>query len=65
MNEAGGKARLVYDSGNKLSVDFVADYQYVKQNGFAYGLYDEKQEQLRSRHSIIRTITDATYSTPV
>lgn len=42
MNEAGGKARLVYDSGNKLSVDFVADYQYVKQNGFAYGLYDEK-----------------------
>lgn len=65
MNEAGGKARLVYDSGNKLSVDFVADYQYVKQNGFAYGLYDEKQEQLRSRHSIIRTITGATYSTPV
>lgn len=40
MNEAGGKAKLVYDSERKFAFDFVADYQYVKQNGFAYGLYD-------------------------
>lgn len=40
INEAGGKTRLVYDSGRNLFLDFVADYQYVKQNGFAYGLYD-------------------------
>lgn len=39
-NEAGGKARLMYQPTRKLSFDFVADYQYVNQYGFPYGIID-------------------------
>lgn len=37
-NEAGGKSRLVWLLTDRLTLDFVADYQYVCQNGFPYGL---------------------------
>lgn len=37
-NEAGGKLRMVFQPSQKLMVDFVADYQYVIQNGFPYGI---------------------------
>lgn len=36
-NEAGGKLRLIYQPNPKLKFDWTADYQYVNQNGFAYG----------------------------
>ena len=36
-NEAGGKLRLIYQPNRKLTFDWTADYQYVNQNGFAYG----------------------------
>ena len=36
-NEAGGKLRLMYAPNKKLTFDWTADYQYVNQNGFAYG----------------------------
>ncbi len=36
-NEAGGKLRLIYQPNRKLAIDWTADYQYVNQNGFAYG----------------------------
>ena len=39
-NEAGGKARLTYLADNNITLDFVTDYQYVRQNGFAYGVLD-------------------------
>lgn len=39
-NEAGAKARLLYKPSEKLTVDYIADYQYTRQNGFAYGLLD-------------------------
>jgi outer membrane receptor protein involved in Fe transport len=36
-NEAGGKVRLIWQPTTKLKFDWTADYQYVNQNGFAYG----------------------------
>ena len=39
-NEAGGRLRLVWQPTERLSFDWTADYQYVRQNGFAYGLLD-------------------------
>lgn len=39
-NEAGGKARLIWLPSQRLKIDLTADYQYVNQNGFAYGQYD-------------------------
>lgn len=38
INEAGGKMRLIWRPTDRLSFDYVADYQYVRQNGFHYGL---------------------------
>lgn len=41
-NEAGGRARLMLRPTDRLTVDLTADYQYVNQNGFAYGEYDRE-----------------------
>lgn len=41
-NEAGGKFRLIFKPTNRLSFDYIADYQYVRQNGFPYGLLDSE-----------------------
>ncbi len=41
-NEAGGKFQLVYKPTQRLNVSYLADYQYVRQNGFPYGILDEK-----------------------
>ena len=40
MNEGGGKLRLQWQATDRLLVDVLADYQYVKQNGFPYGQLD-------------------------
>lgn len=40
MNEAGGRLRLVAKPSSRLGIDFMADYQYVNQNGFPYGQLD-------------------------
>lgn len=39
-NEAGGKLRMMLQPTRTLMVDVVADYQYVRQNGFPYGVMD-------------------------
>ncbi|MFA4045342.1 TonB-dependent receptor [Prevotella sp. PCHR] len=39
-NEAGGKTRLIYMPTHRTTIDFIADYQYVRQNGFPYGTLD-------------------------
>ncbi|MBQ1646556.1 MAG: TonB-dependent receptor plug domain-containing protein, partial [Prevotella sp.] len=39
-NEAGGKLRLVFKPTDRWNINYVADYQYVRQNGFPYGLLD-------------------------
>ena len=40
FDEAGGKLRFMFRPTNRLSFDVLADYQYVKQNAFPYGLMD-------------------------
>lgn len=40
-NEAGGRVRLVFRPARKWLVDYTADYQYVRQNAFPYGIVDE------------------------
>lgn len=37
FNEFGGKGRLLWNPNAKLNLSFIADYQYVRQNGFPYG----------------------------
>ena len=37
MDEAGGRAHLQWQPSDPFSLDFSADYQYTKQNGFPYG----------------------------
>lgn len=37
FNEFGGKGRFVWTPTDRLTFDFIADYQYMRQNGFAYG----------------------------
>ena len=39
-NEAGGRFRLVFKPSERWNVSYVADYQYVRQNAFPYGLHD-------------------------
>ncbi len=39
-NEAGGKLRLMAQPSESLLFDFIADYQWVRQNGFPYGQMD-------------------------
>ena len=39
-NEAGGRMRLVYRPTDSLSLDYTADYQWVRQDGFPYGQLD-------------------------
>ncbi len=41
-NEAGGKLRLVFKPTDRWNINYIADYQYVRQNGFPYGLLDTK-----------------------
>jgi len=44
-NEAGGRLRLVLQPMRRLTVNLLADYQWVRQNGFAYGLLDMDNEK--------------------
>jgi len=39
-NEAGGRLRLLWQPTERLSLGLLADYQWVRQNGFPYGLLD-------------------------
>jgi len=39
-NEGGGKIRLQWKPTERFSIDFLGDYQYIKQNGFPYGQLD-------------------------
>lgn len=45
MNEAGAKLRAVWKMSDRFTLDFVSDYQYVNQNGFAYGEWDEATDE--------------------
>lgn len=41
-NEAGGRMRFVYTPNSRLTFDLTSDYQYVNQNAFPYGEYDNE-----------------------
>ena len=38
MDEAGGRLRLVWQPTERLSVNWMADYQYVRQKAYPYGV---------------------------
>lgn len=40
-DEAGGKFRFVFRPTQWLNINYTADYQYVRQNGFPYGIFDQ------------------------
>lgn len=39
INEAGGKIRFITQLAHNWELDYWADYQYTRQNGFPYGIY--------------------------
>jgi len=39
-DEAGARFRLIFEPTNRLSLDYVADYQFVKQKAYPYGVLD-------------------------
>lgn len=42
MNEFGGRMRGIFTPNTAWTFDLTADFQHTKQDGFSYGLYDEK-----------------------
>lgn len=69
-NEAGGKFRLVFQPSDRWNVSYVADYQYVRQNAFPYGLLNletgrtpapESNRQGNYRRNMFNTGLNITY----
>lgn len=48
MNEAGGRLRLVYHPTSRLSFDWMADYQFVKQKAYPYGVLNPESGEVIS-----------------
>lgn len=72
-DEAGGRLRLVWQPSERLSLDYLADYQFTRQNGFPYGLLEAKtglagptatNEQGQYRRSMLNTALSATLNLP-
>ena len=70
INEGGAKVRLVWQPSNRLTFDYLADFQHVKQNGFPYGEMDPETGKTASpstnrqgnyRRDIFNTALTATY----
>lgn len=51
INEGGGKLRFIYKPTDRLTLDWFSDYQYVRQNGFAYGRLDLSSGKVESPSS--------------
>ncbi len=45
-NEAGGRLRLVYQPTKRLSFDWMADYQFVRQKAYPYGLLNPENGEV-------------------
>lgn len=54
FNEAGGKARLMFRPMSRLSLDVIADYQYVNQHAFPYGLLDRESGETADYNTNLR-----------
>ena len=48
MDEAGGRLRLIYQPTDRLSFDWIADYQYVRQKAYPYGVLDPESGDVLS-----------------
>lgn len=48
MDEAGGRLRLAYQPTKKLSFDWMADYQYVRQHAYPYGVLEPESGKVIS-----------------
>ena len=48
MNEAGGRLRLVYQPTERLSFDWTADYQFVRQKAYPYGVLDPESGKVQT-----------------
>lgn len=62
INEAGGKFRIIYTPTNKFTLDMISDYQYVRQNGFAYGQMDLTTGKVNSPSTNYQSIYSRTVS---
>lgn len=69
-NEAGAKMRLMFKPTQKLTIDYMADYQHVLQKGFAYGLLNPANghvsdpaanRQARYRRNMLNTALGFTF----
>ena len=69
-NEAGGRFRLVFQPTDRWNINYIADYQYVKQNGFPYGILNEStgkaedpstNRQGNYRRNLFNTALDFTF----
>lgn len=48
MDEAGSRLRLIYQPTDKLSFDWMAEYQYVNQHAYPYGLLEPESGKIIS-----------------
>ena len=48
MDEAGGRLRLVYHPTERLSFDWMTDYQWVKQKAYPYGVLNRESGEVVS-----------------
>ena len=48
MNEAGGRLRLVYQPTDRLSFDWMTDYQFVRQKAYPYGVLDPESGKVQT-----------------
>ncbi len=68
-NEAGGRLRLMFRPTNRWNINYLADYQYTRQNAFPYGALDDKgiatdpntNRQNNYRRNIFNTAIDFKY----
>ena len=72
-NEAGGKVRIVNRYSDKLTYDFIADYQYSNQGAFPYGALDIANDKTAApatnrdgkyRRNMLNTAFNIRYSLP-
>ena len=48
MNEAGGRLRMVYHPTERLSFDWMTDYQFVRQKAYPYGILNPESGDVLS-----------------
>ena len=47
-NEAGGRFRFIARPTERWTADFIADYQYTRQNGFPYGSFNPATNEMKA-----------------